>query len=160
MTAIDTKICAPESVETLLLQQRQLAQRKRSVQMFPCGTFELGLPVGASRHENERGVYHFWPDEIPAERIEKLSVEGRENEFLNLGPFSKADIAARAIAGEPVTCVAEYSESGIEIRCAAATACTAPEQVQYFEKTKEPGSAVTVGVYPARVRTAWLGGTS
>jgi hypothetical protein len=157
MTAIDTSVCAPESLETLLLQQIQLIRRTRNVQMFPCGTLELDLPPGAARYQNIRGIYHFWPDEISAQRIEELSSEGRENEFLKLGPFSKSDIAARALAGEQVTCVTEFSKAGVELRCAAATVDTALEQIRYFERTKEMGSTISVGELPPRVKMAWRG---
>ena len=155
MSAIDTGICAPESIETLLLQQWQLKVGRRHVQMFPAGTAELPLPPGLSLHINRRGVFHYDASAISVGAIELLSALGRENEFLMLGPFSKADIAKRAMAGEKVTCIAEYSPDGVEIRCAAGTEGTIAEQRAYFESTKEPGSRIVVGELPERVRTAF-----
>lgn len=154
MSAIDTGICAPESAATLILQQRQMAHGTRDVQMFPAGTPELPVPPGCVRYANHRGVYHFRPSQISLDDIKRLSREGRENEFLKLGPFSKSDIARRALAGERVTCITEYSADGIELRCAAATDGTMATQRDYFESTKEPGSRIVIGEYPERVRLA------
>lgn len=151
MTALDTGICAPESAATLLRQQRQLLAGNRDVQMFPVGTDELALPEGIARHENERGVFHFRRARISPAVIETLSNLGRENEFLNLGPYSKSDIAQRAMAGEKVTCVAEYGRDGTELRCAAASDGTLARQVAYFQQTREPDGVVVVGKYPTRV---------
>lgn len=155
MTAIDTGICAPETYATLLAQQRQLIDGLRVVQMFPAGTPELPLPQNCERYANHRGIYHFDPMRIDLDRIKKLSREGRENEFLNLGPFSKSDIARRARAGEIVTCITEYTADGIELRCVAATLDTVREQTAYFEATREPGSRIVIGEYPERVRMAF-----
>lgn len=154
MSAIDTGICAPESRATLLLQQRQLIEGRRDVQMFPAGTVELPLPQGCVRYANHRGVYHFRPERIELETIRRLSREGRENEFLNLGPFCKSEIARRAQAGEQVTCITEYSADGVELRCAAGTDGTVETQRSYFEKTKAPDSVIVIGEYPPRVRLA------
>lgn len=151
MSAIDTGICAPESRETLLLQQRQLSDGRRAVQMFPAGTNELPLPVGCERYANHRGVYHYQASKIALEDIMCLSRLGRENEFLMLGPFSKHDIARRALGGEQVTSVTEYNSDGIELRCAAGSSGTIAEQTAYFEATKEPGSRIAVGELPERV---------
>lgn len=155
MTALDTGICAPESIATLLLQQGQLKRRARAVQMFPRGTSELALPDGFGRHENTRGVFHFAPEAISPSEIDRLSAEGRENEFLLLGPFSKSDLAKRVLDGEQVTCITEYSSDDVEVRCAAGTSGTIVEQREYFEKTKEPNGVIVIGEYPDRVRRAY-----
>jgi hypothetical protein len=149
MIPLDTGICAPESLGTLLLQQLQLKSGRRNVQMFPNGTQELSLPVGFSRLKNARGVFHF--HSFLPEVIDDLSSQGRENEFLLLGPFSKYDIAVRAKDGEPLTCITEYI-AGIELRCAAGTSGTVDLQREYFEKTKEPDGILVIGDYPERVR--------
>jgi hypothetical protein len=157
MTAIDTGICAPESVLTLLRQQMQLTEGRRDVQMFPAGTEELPLPEGLARHANARGVFHFRDGAISRETIEALSKQGRENLFLKLGPFSKSDIAARALSGEAVTCIAEYTPAGIELRCAAGTDGTIEEQREYFDRTKEPDGIIVIGQLPARVAGTYRG---
>lgn len=157
MTALDTGICAPESAATLQHQQLQLLAGRRDVQMFPAGTVELPLPEGLQRYRNARGVFHFRQDVISRETIAALSADGRENLFLQLGPFSKSDIAARALAGEQVTCIAEYTPAGLELRCAAGTSGTIEEQRAYFAQTKEPDGIIVIGQLPARVAGALRG---
>lgn len=147
----DTGLCAPESIETLLRQQAQLRAGVRDVQMFPLGTEELECPDGLGRFANTRGVFHYRPEKISADEIERLSACGQENVFLNLGPFSKPEIARRILAGEKFACVTEYAPNGAEIRCAGGTDKTIAEQVAYFESTKEPDSRIVVGAPPVRV---------
>jgi hypothetical protein len=152
MMALDTGLCAPESIETLRLQQWQLIRGKRNAQMFPKGTIELNLPDECERYENNRGIYHF--RNVLVETIMLLSKYGRENEILMLGPFSKYDIAVRLRNGEASTCITEYI-SGTELRCAIGTNRTIHEQHKYFETTKEPNGVIVVGECPERV-TRWL----
>lgn len=151
MSSLDTGICAPESEDTLLLQQRQLLRGTRIAQMFTVGTIELPVPEGFARHVNERGVFHYNPFAISENDIDLISLSGSENLILNLGPYNKSDIARRAHQGEAVTCISEYSKDGVEIRSAAASSGTINEQYDYFEKTKEPDSLIKVGVLPQRV---------
>lgn len=153
MIALDTGICVPESRQTLLMQQRQLEDGKRDVQMFPAGTPELPLPNGFYRFENERGVFHFDGKRFTPEMIDWASSKGRENEFLNLGPYSKYDVAVRVKRGEKLTCITEYLD-GVELRSACGTDGTLPEQLAYFERTKEPEGVIIVGSFPPRVEGA------
>ena len=152
MMALDTGLCAPENLETLVLQQDQLIRRRRNAQMFPVNTLELPVPVGCARYKNNRGAYHF--RDIPAERVRELSEQGQENEILLLGPFSKYDVALRIQRGEQLTYITEYI-AGIELRCAIGTDGTIDRQREYFEKTKEPTGEIVIGECPARVKT-WL----
>lgn len=153
MMELDTGLCVPESLQTLLIQRRQLVRGDRNVQMFPIGTVELNVPQGFMRHVNFRGVFHYNPDEITPDTIDLASLNGRENEFLLLGPYSKNDIAKRVSKGEEVTCVMEITLDGVEIRTTAATNRTVKRQADYFEQTKEPDSLILVGVYPDRIRS-------
>jgi hypothetical protein len=148
----DTGLCIPETAATLAFQQVQLVAGNRDVQMFPIGTAELPVPSGFARHQNVRGVFHFWPGAISADAIDALSAEGRENEFLMLGHFSKTDIAKRVLAGESLLCVTEYTPEGVEVRSAAGTDKTVNEQRAYFERTKEPGNTIAVGEMPHVIR--------
>jgi hypothetical protein len=157
MTYADTGQCVPETIATLAVQQRQLVAGKRDVQMFPIGTPELPLPSGFARYQGERGVFHFRSDAIHAGTIAALSGEGRENEFLMLGPFGKPEIAKRLLAGESLICVTEYTPEGVEIRSAAGTDKTINEQRDYFERTKEPGSTIAIGEMPIVLRARLLG---
>lgn len=149
MIALDTGICVPESFETLVLQQRQLIRGVRNAQMFPVGTVELKAPYGCERYENDRGIYHF--RNIDIETVMELSEQGRENEILLLGPFSKYDIALRLQRGEIPTYITEYISS-VELRCAIGTNGTIDDQLQYFEQTKEPDGIIVIGECPSRVR--------
>jgi hypothetical protein len=144
MEYTDTGLCVPETAATLAAQRAQLVVGKRHVQMFPVGTVELPALDGFGRHQNARGVFHFRPAAISAEAIEALSSEGRENEFLLLGPISKPEVARRILAGESLRCVTEYAPDRTEVRSAAGTDQTVDEQRAYFERTKEPGNMIVV----------------
>ena len=120
--------------------------------MFPVGTQELPVPEGFAKHVNFRGVFHYNPMKTSPNEIDLLGLTGSENRILNLGPYNKSDIARRAVRGEQVTCISEYTEDGIEIRSAAATVGTIPEQYDYFERTKEPDSLIKIGVLPDRIK--------
>jgi|SRR5882724_1686780 len=147
----DTGKNAPESPETLHLQQSQLVRGLRNVQMFPVGTIELELPFGFCRCDNSRGVFHYNPEKIDFFKIDVLSHIGRENEFLNLGPYSKTDIERRCLAGEELKYITEYTDFGIEVRSAVGVASTLEEQYWYFENTREPGNTIVIGNPPDRV---------
>lgn len=144
----DTGRCIPESRATLTLQQAQLCSGKRDVQMFPIGTAELPLPTGMNRFRNTRGTFHYRPDAINSHVIATLSAGRRENEFLNLGPISKINVAKRIRAGESLLCITEYTASGIEMRSAAGTNKTVDVQREYFERTKEPGNTIIISGLP------------
>jgi hypothetical protein len=119
--------------------------------MFPSGTIELTLPEGMCRYKNARGVFHYSSSAITEKQIEELSSRGRENVFLNLGPYDKYEIAIRALSGEKVVCITEYTPDGVEVRSAAGTDKTAPEQFEYFEQTKDNGNIVVINNGPSRV---------
>jgi hypothetical protein len=152
MSYTDTGLCVPESLATLAVQQAQLVAGKRPVQMFPVGTPELTIPKDMGRYRNTRGVFHFRPDQIHVGKIAALSGEGRENEFLMLGPISKPEVAKRILAGESLVCITEHTPEGIEVRSAAGTDKTIDEQRKYFERTKEIGNAITIGEMPQVIR--------
>lgn len=148
---LDTGKCAPEGRETLLLQQGQLLTGKRHVQMFPIGTTELQLPTGFHRHEGKRGVFYYNASKITSDEIEELSTRGRENEFLNLGRFSKIEIYRKYLHGEPLIFVTELTPDKTEVRCAVGTLTTVQEQQAYFNQTKEPENTIVIGLPPKRV---------
>lgn len=148
---MDTGCNAPESRETLLAQQRQLILGFRIAQMFPKGTDELELPEGMGRYENHRGVFHYRRERISFIQIAHLSIDGKENEILLLGPYSKPEIIERHLKGEPFVTVTEYDSDGVELRSALGVTSTTDRQLEYFESTKEPGSEIVVGMLPARV---------
>lgn len=148
---MDTGQNVAERLETLLLQQKSLINGRRGVQMFPVGTFELELPVGMCRYVSARGVFHYNPDFINEEQIERYSSEGRENAILGLGPYSKDDIACKLTQGEHLVVITEYTPLGIEVRCAVGTESTVSVQKAFFEATKEPENIILIDDPPMRV---------
>lgn len=148
---LDTGCNAPESRETLLAQQRQLILGFRPAQMFPKGTEELPLPEGMGRYENDRGVFHYRRERLSFIEIAHLSIDGKENEILLLGPYSKPEVIRRHLKGEPFVTITEYDSDGVELRSALGTTSTTDRQLEYFEATKEPGSELVVGMLPPRV---------
>jgi hypothetical protein len=147
----DTGQNAPESLETLQIQQRQLLRGIRDVQMFPIGTFELEVPFGFARCDTARGAFHYNSDKIDYFKIGVLSHLGRENEFLNLGPYNKTDIENRHLAGEELRYITEYTDQGVEVRSVLGVVSTLEEQYWYFERTKEPENTIVVGDPPDMV---------
>ncbi|PAW75177.1 MAG: hypothetical protein B9S38_02505 [Verrucomicrobiia bacterium Tous-C4TDCM] len=161
LAALDTGKNIPESAATLKAQQEQLIAGKRPAQMFPTGTKELALPQGFERVETERGVFHYDPKQLTADDILTKSKNGRENELLNLGPASKADVDQRVAKGESRVAVTERAADGTEIRTAVATDATADAVAKEFEKNKSAGSKIAVEPLdrvPAERRAAQGGG--
>ena len=132
----------PEPHETLVAQQHQLIDGHRRVQMFPRGTRELALPHGISRIVVDGEVFHYDPNRISAEQIRHASANGRENELLDLGQFSKHDIMHRLHNGEMPVAVVERRPDGTEVRAAAGTHVTAQHQMAMMHHTKSPGNTL------------------
>jgi N12 class adenine-specific DNA methylase len=137
----DTGQNVPESRATLKAQQNQLIKGERVAQMFPKGTREMPLPPGMERVETPRGIFHFNPKKADAASITKASSEGRENELLGLGSFTKEDIAGRA---GPELTVVERDADGTEIRAAVGKPDTVEQQRAEMEKGKGPGNTVSI----------------
>jgi hypothetical protein len=142
--ADDTGMNFPEKKKTLLAQQRALLEGRQKAQMFPLGTDELDLPEGFSRLETPRGVFHFDPEQTSADEIARVSADGRENEVLGLGPASKADVAMRASAGEPVAAMVERDPAGDEVKAALVTPGTEPSARREMQARAAPDSRVVL----------------
>lgn len=138
----DTGLNKPERPADLRAQQQQLVKHDRAVQMFPLGTSELPLPAGIQRVETPRGVFHYNPRQMTADEILSASQEGRENELLGLGPFSKPEVLRRAQAGEPMATVVERGPNGEELRGATVVPSTAEATLAAMEENKSVGSTV------------------
>lgn len=130
---------------TLAVQQQALADGLRPVQFFPPGTEAPKPPNGIKAAKTKGGgVYHYDPKQVTREQLNAAIREGRVNELLELGPVTKAEAVQRIQEGEPPAAVVERTPDGTEVKAAAGTAETAPEQVKAFEETKLPGSTVSV----------------
>lgn len=141
---IDTGLNIPETIETLLEQQKQLIAGRRVAQMFPLNSSELVVPTGFSRVETSRGVFHFDPTKISRDTIWVLSETQHENTILGLGPYNKKLILDLHAAGESILTITERTASGVEVKAAIGTQSTAPKQIEYFELFKTPGNIVSV----------------
>ncbi len=152
----DTGKNVPETQATLLLQRKQLEQGKRLAQMFPKGTKEL--PKGKfDRVVTERGVFHFDPRYVSADKIVYLSARHRENEVLGLGPYNKSDVMRLVEKGETPLCISEVSPTGVEIRTAIGTASTLMLQQLVFENTKFPDSMICISMWPEAIERRMVG---
>lgn len=135
----------PETIDTLRAQQRQLVIGDRRAQMFPGGGGELPLPDGFRRAKTPNGdVFHFDPKRIKLSEILKASKAGRENDILDLGPFTKQESVLRAQTGDPPVCIVERSPDGTELRASAATKSTAPAQIAVMDKAKSDDSTLSL----------------
>lgn len=133
---LDTAQNVPETPDTLTIQRQELADGNRPAIMYPSGTKPLTRPKGMQTLKNDRGTFHYNPKLIKAKDILAASREGRENEMLGLGPVSKPEVDARVAAGEAPIAVTERTPEGVEVKAAAGTDATAPEQLQAIEAGK------------------------
>ncbi len=141
-TALDTGKNAPETQATLDAQVKQLTSGQRKVMMFPRGTTPPERPIGVGMVQTARGEFWYDPDQIDSEDIKKASADGKENELLGLGPYSKPEIDARVAQGEKPVAVVERDQDGTELRTAYGTEQTAPEQIKAMEADKAPGATI------------------
>ena len=146
----------PETPETLQAQQQQLVAGDRRAQMFPTGTPELDVPPGMERAETNSGVFHYNPQKISADQIRHAAAQGLENEVLDLGSVSKAEVLQRLQRGETPVAVVERDANGTEVRAALGTNVTAPKQLAEMQGTASQGHTVRLedprGVLADRVQ--------
>jgi len=139
----DTGKNIPESPETLRLQQQMLMDGKKAVMMFPANTGRvLDPPPGMKAINTPEGVFHYNPKMISPQRIKAAINEGRLNEILGIGPYSKKDVLKRVGKGEKLLNVVGRSPEGHEIIAAAGTPSTAMNQVSAISPTLPEGSQV------------------
>jgi hypothetical protein len=134
----------PENSNTLKIQQQQLINGHRHVQMFPNGTKELPLPSGMQRTKTHKGIFHHNPSVVSSRGIHSAVSSGQENEILNLGPVSKDEAIHRAYGGDIPISIVERSPDGTEVRAAGGTIGTAHQQAHYFNQTKSPGNLIHI----------------
>ena len=135
----------PESLETLLAQQKQLKEGGRVAQLFPKGRGELRLPKGASRATMSNGdIFHYNPNKISKADLVKASKAGRENDVLGLGPYTKDEALRRTRSGEHPIAVVERNKKGTEVRAAAGTHRTASRQLRAMNARKSQGHHVAL----------------
>lgn len=157
----DVPMTIPEGHDTLVAQQKQLVAGHRRAQMFPHGTPELNVPEGMRRVEAHSGAFHYDPKKISPDHIKHLASRGRENELLDLGPVSKAEVLARVERGEHPVAIVERQSDGTEVRAAGGTHLTAHHQAAAMHRTKSPGNTLHIEdvrhTLAHRLHRAWGG---
>lgn len=136
----------PESPETIEAQREALKAGTKKAVLYTPGTVlpeELGGRFKRISLPNV-GVFDYDSRQISAADIRALNKFGRLNEVLELGPYSKQDVAQSAAAGAPPAAVVERTPEGTEVKAATATTETVPDQVPAMEATKlAPENIVT-----------------
>lgn len=133
----------PESPETLRLQQQMLMDGKKAVMMYPANTGAvLDTPPGIKSLHTPEGIFHYNPKMISVDKIKAAIKDGRLNDILGLGPYSKADVLKRVSKGEPLLNVVGRSPEGHEVVAAAGTTSTAMDQASAISPTLPEGSKV------------------
>lgn len=142
---LDTGMNVPEAPQSIVEQLKQIGTGGRKAVMLPDGTKPPAqLPEGLSKVKTKRGVFIYDPKLVNQSQIVKLSGLGRENELLGLGPVSKPQAVADAAAGATPLAVIERTPAGTEVKAAAGTTATLPEQRAALEASKTPGNVVAV----------------
>jgi hypothetical protein len=151
LTEDDAGKTVPEAGPTLQAQQDQLVGGQRQAMLFPKGGDKpLPLPDGMKATVTKDGTFHFNPDHTKREDIYAASKAGELNKVLDLGDYSKKDLAPKLAAGETPLAVTERAPDGTEVKAAAGTTSTAPDQVASLEGSKTPGNKVQIET-PAQV---------
>lgn len=150
---LKSQVSTPETPETLRLQQQQAldpANTRKAVE-FPKGTDILPLPEGLKQTKLFGSVYQYNPDQIKYNDLRVAVKDPVEKaKILAMGPVPKEEAITRAVtAGETPVAVTERTPSaagglGTEVKAAAGTSTTAPEQAAALESTKTPGNVVSV----------------
>lgn len=154
-SAPDAGKTVPESMDTFRAQADQLANGQRQAMLFPrvpggkepmaAKRAKLDLvPEGMKTVVTKDGVIAYNPDVLKYKDVLAASKEGRLNDILALGEFSKKDLEPKIAAGEQPVAVTERQPNGTEVKAAAGTESTVPSQVASLEATKTPGNTVQV----------------
>lgn len=143
---LDTGANVPEHPQSIAEQIAQIGTGNRKAVMLPRGTV---VPEMVGRKDlktmnTPRGRFIFDPKLVDRSTITKLSAAGRENELLGLGPVSKPAAVADAAAGAAPVAITERTPAGTEVKAAAGTTATLPEQAASLEAQKTPGNVVAV----------------
>lgn len=163
----DTIETVPETPDTLEAQGAALVdpKSKRKAVFVPYETYNAGevaepegktigrvvLPEGVLFYNKTKG--------FTANDIRTLYKVGKLGQVLGLGNFTKADAAASAAKGNKTVAVTERTPKGVEVKAAAGTTETAPEQLAQLEAQADEGNTVQVEE-PAKVIDERLAGRS
>jgi hypothetical protein len=144
----------PEAPETIEAQREALVKGTKQAVLYTPGTV---LPPELDTKRFNRinipgvGVIDYDKKKLTQPEIRALAKFGKLNEVLELGPYNKPEVAAAAAAGSPEVAVVEQTPAGVEVKAAAGTAATAPEQVAALEATKTAPENQVVTASPTAV---------
>lgn len=138
----------PEAQETLELQRQALTEGKRRAVFYPEGTPPLPRPslenIGRIKVEGI-GIFDFDKTKTTPKELREASKAGRLNDVLDLGPVNKEEVAQSAAQGATPVAVVERTPDGTEVKAAAGTEETAPDQVTALQATMAaPENTVSV----------------
>ena len=150
----DTQETVPETPDTLAEQNKSLldpASSRRAV-YIPAETIAQGnvdLPTGAriASYRTPDGGLIFWNRkkiDLGARAIAAFYKDGSLGKLLGLGDFTKADVAQSAAQGNTPVAVTERTPNGTEVKAAAGTTETAPDQLAALTAQKDAGNTVQV----------------
>jgi hypothetical protein len=153
-TSGDTQETVPESPDTLTAQNASMldpASSRRAV-YIPAETIAQGnvdLPTGAriASYRTPDGGLIFWNRkkiDLGARAIAAFYKDGSLGKLLGLGDFTKADVAQSAAQGNTPVAVTERTPNGTEVKAAAGTTETAPDQLAALTAQKDAGNTVQV----------------
>lgn len=128
-----------ESDATLNEQRAALTEGKRRAVFYPDGTKPASKADGPNikRIKVEgTGIFDYDATKITPKELREAAKAGRLNDVLDLGPVNKEEAAESAAAGNPPVAVVERTPEGTEVKAAAGTMETAPDQVTALEATK------------------------
>lgn len=137
----------PEAPETIEVQREALRSGNKAAVLYPMGSIappELGK--GFKRIKLPKvGVIDYDARRFKDWEVRAIVKAGNMNQLLEMGPYNKEDVAASTAAGSPPAGVVERTPEGVEVKAAAGTVATAPEQVEALERAKAaPENTVTV----------------
>lgn len=145
---LDTGTNVPEKPDSIAEQIAQIGTGDRKAVMVPKGTVVPAATLSGRTDlkimRTPRGRFIFDPKLVDRSTISKLSAVGRENELLGLGPVSKPAAVADAAAGAAPVAITERTPAGVEVKAAAGTTATLPQQRASLEVQKTPGNVVAV----------------
>lgn len=162
----DTVETVPEAPATIATQNQALLdpKNKRKAVFIPFSSYEAGEvdePEGKTIGRvvlPDAGILFFNKAKgYTAADIRALYKAGKLGQVLGLGDITKADAAKSAAQGNPPVAVTERTPEGTEVKAAAGTTETAPDQVAALEATQTPGNTVQVES-PAKVMADRLAG--
>lgn len=162
----DTVETVPEAPATIQTQNEALLdpKNKRKAVFIPFSSYEAGEvnePEGKTIGRvvlPDAGILFFNKAKgYTAADIRALYKAGKLGQVLGLGEITKADAAKSAAQGNAPVAVTERTPQGTEVKAAAGTTETAPDQQAALEAEKTPGNTVQVES-PAKVMADRLAG--